>query len=142
MKKYFLLSLLIISTITIAQNKTATTEDGKKVLLKSDKTWQYAETENISDNSKQNISKSKVFIEPKGENKNQSFLKKATATVADMKRHVSVDTGCPVDKILLKDLSEQLGNAIYVLEVCNISMKYRRSGSVFFKDGDEIFKTK
>lgn len=73
--------------------------------------------------------------EPKGDPKNQKFLKKTNATVSDMKKHVSVDTGCPADKIILKNLSEQLGNAIYIVDVCGKEMKYRRTGSVFFEDG-------
>jgi len=76
------------------------------------------------------------FQEPKGDSKNQGFLKKTNATVADMKKHVSVDTGCSIDKIVLLELSEQKGNAIYVVDVCGQKMKYRRTGSVFFKDGE------
>lgn len=82
----------------------------------------------------------KNTAEPKGDPKNQKFLKKTNATVSDMKKHVSVDTGCPADKIILKNLSEQLGNAIYIVDVCGKEMKYRRTGSVFFKDGDEPYK--
>lgn len=82
----------------------------------------------------------KNTAEPKGDPKNQKFLKKTNATVSDMKKHVSVDTGCPIDKIILKNLSEQLGNAIYIVDVCGKEMKYRRTGSVFFKDGDEPYK--
>lgn len=42
MKKLFIYSLLLSTTLTFAQNKIATTEDGKKVVLKSDKTWEYS----------------------------------------------------------------------------------------------------
>lgn len=77
-----------------------------------------------------------VSGEPKGDSKDQGFLKKINATVSDMKKHVSVDTGCPVNKIVLLELSEQKGNAIYVVDVCGTKMKYRRTGSVFFKDGE------
>lgn len=77
----------------------------------------------------------KTTAEPKGDPKNQKFLKKINATVSDMKKHVSVDTGCPIDKIVLKELSEQLGNAIYIVDVCGKEMKYRRTGSIFFEDG-------
>lgn len=77
----------------------------------------------------------KITAEPKGDPKNQKFLKNTNATVSDMKKHVSVDTSCPIDKIILKNLSEQLGNAIYIVDVCGKEMKYRRTGSVFFEDG-------
>lgn len=139
-KIYFTFTFILLSFVSFGQSTNATTEKGEKVILKQDGTWQYAEMKKTSDSK--NFTKSKMLIEPTGEKKNQSFLKRINATVEDMKKHVSVDTGCQVDKIILKNLSEQLGNAIYVLDVCDKSMKYRRSGSVFFKDGDEIFKTK
>ena len=44
MKKLFIYSLLLASTFSFAQNKIATTEDGKKVILKSDKTWEYSDS--------------------------------------------------------------------------------------------------
>lgn len=44
MKKLIILCLIIISSIAYSQTKTATTEDGKKVILKSDKTWEYSES--------------------------------------------------------------------------------------------------
>lgn len=41
--KYLLsLSLLLISFLSFSQNQIATTNDGKKVILKSDKTWEYS----------------------------------------------------------------------------------------------------
>ena len=48
MKKLFILGVLLTSTYTFAQNKTAVTEDGKKVILKSDKTWEYVENKKRS----------------------------------------------------------------------------------------------
>ena len=42
MRKLFLLGLTIFSTYSFGQDIKATTEDGKKVILKSDKTWEYS----------------------------------------------------------------------------------------------------
>ena len=42
MKKSFLLITLSISFLSFTQNQVATTSDGKKVILKSDKTWEYS----------------------------------------------------------------------------------------------------
>lgn len=67
----------------------------------------------------------------------QSFLESTDSTVDDMKKHVSVDIDCPIDKITVLQLSEQKGNAIYILDVCGTKMKYRRIGSVFYKDGED-----
>ncbi|TGV02756.1 DUF3157 family protein [Flavivirga rizhaonensis] len=41
MKKLLLLNLLLITTLSFSQTQIATTENGKKVLLKEDKTWRY-----------------------------------------------------------------------------------------------------
>lgn len=41
MQKLFLLVLTICSAYSFGQDINATTEDGKKVILKSDKTWEY-----------------------------------------------------------------------------------------------------
>ena len=41
MKKLLLLSALLISSITIAQDKIISLDNGKKIILNSDKTWDY-----------------------------------------------------------------------------------------------------
>ena len=41
MKKLLLLSALLISSITIAQDKIISLDNGKKIILYSDKTWDY-----------------------------------------------------------------------------------------------------
>ncbi len=46
-----------------------------------------------------------------------------------------VEAGC-----VLLSLSEQLGNAVYQLCVDGNKMKYRRTGSVFRKDGEDVLK--
>ncbi len=43
MKHLLLSCLFIIPSLLIAQTQTATTSDGKKVTLKSDKTWEYSD---------------------------------------------------------------------------------------------------
>lgn len=82
----------------------------------------------------------KNFKEPVGNKENQSFLKAVDATVADMKKHVSVDMDVPEKDIILLEISEQKGNAVYVLCIKGRKLKYRRTGSVFFKDGAEPYK--
>ena len=61
MKKLLLLNLLLLSTVSFSQTKTATTEDGKKVILKENNTRQYA---NASE-SKNTCVTEKGFKEPK-----------------------------------------------------------------------------
>ena len=134
MKKLFIYSLLLASSLTFAQNKTATTDDGKKVILKSDKTWEFIKEEGVKCEIATN------FVEPKGEAKNQSFLKTVDATVKDLKKHISVDRNCKIEQIILTNISEQKGNGIYIVCIKNNEYKYRRSGSVFYRDGDDPLK--
>ncbi len=47
MKKAFIFGLIISTFTSYSQNIKATTEDGKKVVLKSDKTWSYDETKEV-----------------------------------------------------------------------------------------------
>ena len=52
-KVLFIILLYIISFPLIAQNKYATTTDGKMVLLKSDGTWEYVKDRSTSSNINQ-----------------------------------------------------------------------------------------
>ena len=45
MKKLFLLGLTLFSVCSFGQDIKATTEDGKKVILKADKTWKYEDNQ-------------------------------------------------------------------------------------------------
>ena len=47
MKKLFLLGLTLFSVCSFGQDVKATTEDGKKVILKADKTWKYDDTKEV-----------------------------------------------------------------------------------------------
>ena len=51
MKNLLLTGLFFISAFSFAQDIKATTEDGKKVILKSNKTWSYDESKVESKNS-------------------------------------------------------------------------------------------
>jgi hypothetical protein len=128
MKKLFIFSLLLVSTFTFAQNKTETTEDGKKVILKSDKTWEYDTKTTASENG---CGLDANYVEPKSEKGINSWLKKFDATTDDLKKHVAVENDCKVKDVKLLNISEQKGNGMYSLCVKGKKMKYRRTGSVF-----------
>ena len=51
MKNLLLTGLFLISAFSFAQDIKATTEDGKKVILKPNKTWSYDESKIESKNS-------------------------------------------------------------------------------------------
>ena len=139
MKKLFLYSLLLASTLTFAQNKTATTDDGKKVILKSDKTWEY---DSKSTSSENDCVLDANYVEPKSEKGINSWLKKFDATTDDLKKHVAVENDCKVEDVKLLDISEQKGNGMYKLCVKGKKMKYRRTGSVFSRLDEDILKPK
>ena len=137
MKKLFVSILFIASTISIAQSKIAITEDGKKVILKSDKTWDYVDKTVVSE--KDCILESN-YVEPKSEKGVNSWLTKFDATTDDLKKHVAVENDCKVEEVKLLNISEQKGNGMYSLCVKGKKMKYRRMGSVFSRLDEELFK--
>lgn len=139
MKKIFIFSLLLASTFTFAQNKIATTEDGKKVILKSDKTWEYDTKTIISEND---CVLEPNYVEPKSEKGINSWLKKFDATTDDLKKHVAVENDCKVEDVKLINISEQKGNGMYSLCVKGKKMKYRRTGSAFSRLDEDILKPK
>lgn len=137
MRKLFFLGIALFSISLFSQNIKATTENGKKVLLKADKTWSYDDNKSESKNSC-NIEAG--FKEPKY-NTSGSW-KKMGSTVDDLKKHISVDMGVKQDKIILLEVSEQLGNGVYILCVDGQKMKWRRTGSIFRKDGEDVLNMK
>ena len=134
MKKLLIINALLITTLSFSQTKIVTTEGGKKVILKEDNTWQY--TDDSNNKSTCNIDEN--FKEPKW-NKSKSWKRMGTR-VDDLKKHISIDMGVSESKIILLQLSEQLGNAVYILCVDGTKIKYRRTGSVFRKDGEDVLK--
>lgn len=137
MEKLLIFSLMLSSTFTIAQNKTATTEDGKKVILKSDKTWEYNTKTTTSDND---CVLEANYKEPKG--MNTMTLRKTNSTTDDLKKHVAVENDCKVEDVKLLNISEQKGNGMYSLCVKGKKMKYRRTGSVFSRLDEDILNPK
>lgn len=131
MKNLFICSLLLASALIFAQNKKATTEDGKKVILKSDNTWEYADIEakklQISAAITSDCNLGSDFVEKK---KNERLRKFA-----------AVDNDCNVEDIKFINLSESLGNGIYTLCVKGKIIKYKKMGTVFMKADQDPFKT-
>ena len=137
MRKLFLLGLTLFSVCSFGQDIKATTEDGKKVILKADKTWSYDESKTETKNA---CVIEAGFKEPKYNT--SSSWKRMGSTVDDLKKHISVDMGVKQDKIILLEVSEQLGNGVYILCVDGQKMKWRRTGSVFRKDGEDVLNMK
>jgi len=64
------------------------------------------------------------------------------ATSKNLIKQVSVETGCPIEKIMLLDKQQSAGNATYALDVCGNRMVYKQVGSVFLEvsKANEMFK--
>lgn len=135
MKTIFLLGLLIASSFSFSQT-IATTDEGRKVKLKDDKTWEYID----STVSNQNCGTDANFEEPKTEKSLYKILKVLDATTDDLKKHVAVENEVSVSDVILLSASEQKGSGAYVLCVKGQKMKYRRTGSVFSKLGEDVLK--
>ncbi|MBJ7880984.1 DUF3157 family protein [Gelidibacter salicanalis] len=135
MKNILMTVLFLLPLFAISQNVKATMEGGRQVILKSDNTWEYAKMEHNKENS---CVVENGFKEPKWNT--SSTWKRMGTRVDDLKTHISVDMGVDEKDITLLSLSEQLGNGVYVLCVKGTKMKYRRTGSVFRKDGEDVLK--
>lgn len=135
MKHLLIIATLFLSSLSFSQNKTATTESGEKVILKSDNTWEYAKESNQKDN---NCGLEEGYVEPKSEKSVNSWLKKFDATTDDLKKHIAVEMDCKVEDVKLLNISEQKGNGMYSVCVKGKKMKYRRMGSVFSRLDEKL----
>jgi hypothetical protein len=110
MKKFLSALVLVISTITFAQQ----TEQNKCDLPSN-------------------------YQEPKPDKKVQSFLKKVDATIEDLRKHIAVENDCNEKDVIFLRISEQKGNGMYSVCVKGKEMKYKRMGSVFMGAGENPF---
>jgi hypothetical protein len=123
MKEIIITGLLFISMISTAQNKTATTEDGRKVILKSDKTWQYSdEKETVTSDCNLGTG----FVEVKGNER--------------LRKHVAVENDCKLEEVKFINLTESFGNGMYSLCVKGKMMKYKKIGTVFMRAEQDPLK--
>ncbi len=139
MKFSYIIFFLFFTSFSFGQTLIAKTEDGRRVILNDDKTWEFidkvAKETASSDEKFPDCNLPADFQEPKVDRKIQGWLKKFDAQVEDLKKHAAVDNDCSVDNIKLTSVSEQKGNGNYVLCVNGKEMRYRRTGSVFHRQG-------
>lgn len=136
MKKSIIILSIFITSISFGQSIIAKTEDGRRVILNKDKTWEFIDktVKKVSKNTSDSGCKlPENFKEPKG--KNSLWYRRGEITLKDLKKHVSVDFDCKTDDIIIIKASEQKGNGAYTLCVKGKSVKYRRAGTVFFRQG-------
>jgi len=142
MKPLFFILLFTISSFSFAQNNhIVKTEDGRRVLLKGDFTWEYIDAEKpkpsaelkkpLTLNNGCNISAN--FEEPKLNNRIQAQLKRGHATIKHIKKRVAKDYNCSVNDVLLLDASETKQNGVYHFCIDGTEVKYKRVGNAIVK---------
>lgn len=148
MKTSFFILLFIISSFSFAQNNhIVKTEDGRRVLLKADFTWEYIDLQKpikkaksiekeVSKASKANDCKiASDFEEPKLNKKIQNQLKKGRATINHIKKKVAKDNDCNIEDVLLLSVSEQKAKGIYDFCANGKKVTYKRVGNSIIKNG-------
>lgn len=148
MKIYFLFLFLVVSAVGFSQNNyIVKTDDGKRVLLKADYTWEYIDTEPQSKeaelvaqpkqaviaNANNDCSLGPNYTEPKLKGKIQSQLKRSKASMPYLKKRVAKDNNCDVKDVVLLDFSEQKERGTYYFCVQGKKVKYKRIGGSIMK---------
>ena len=123
MKNLLLTGFILLSITSFSQNKTATTEDGKKIILKSDYTWEYSTKTTVSEND--------CNLEP-------NFVEKKTNE--RLRKHVAVENDCKPEDIKFINMTEKFGNGMYSLCVKGKIMKYKKVGTVFMRAEQDPLK--
>lgn len=129
-----------MSSIAFAQNNhMVKTEDGRRVLLKADFTWEYIDLEIPKTNTiandipkppkKDACNLADNFEEPKLNNKIQSQLKKGRATINHIKTKVAKDYNCTVEDVLLLSALEQKAKGMYSFCANGKMVTYKRVGN-------------
>ena len=146
MKTSFFILLFIISSISFAQNNyIVKTEDGRRVLLKADFTWEYIDAESSKTNGivSDIVKPTKEdacnlldnFEEPKLDKKIQNQLKKGRATISHIKKKVAKDNDCSVDDVVLLSASEQKAKGMYNFCANGKKVTYKRVGNSIIENG-------
>lgn len=153
MKKIVFIAFLWLSFVGYAQdNYIVKTDDGRRVLLKADYTWEYIDIapNNATPNeiikppiqspppvvvNKANCGLKPDFKEPKLNPRVQAFLKRGRATMKDLKRKVAKDYACTPAEVTLITINEDKSKGRYTFCVNGQRAEYKRTGSNFFQKG-------
>ena len=157
MKKIIFIAFLWLSFIGYAQdNYIVKTDDGRRVLLKADYTWEYidivpekkeykprVQTTPKVDSPEplavpvisKNCNMGSNFEEPKLDRRVQAYLKKGRATMKDLKKKVAKDFKCESQDVLLLRYKETNSNGNYTFCANGVKVAYKRTGNNFFRKG-------
>ncbi|KAB1069656.1 DUF3157 family protein [Tamlana haliotis] len=146
MKNHLLILLLSISFMGYAQdNHIVKTDDGRRLLLKADFTWEYIDTAAPEQNAieaavaenknKEGCQIAPDFEEPKLNSKIQAQLKKGRATIDHVKEKVASDYECQTSEVILLWVKEQKAKAEYMFCAKGKKVKYKRVGNSIIEAG-------
>ncbi|MBD0831077.1 DUF3157 family protein [Aestuariibaculum sediminum] len=146
MKSIICLFTVFLSFTAFSQNNyIVKTDDGRRVLLKADYTWEYIDAE-VKDSSKKDISKAisniddacklgDHFEEPSLNRKIQAQLKKGRATIDDIKAKVAKDYNCLAHEVILISAAEQKSKGRYIFCANGTKVSYKRTGFTIIESG-------
>lgn len=144
MKFFPVLAFFFIISYGFSQdNHIVKTDDGRRVLLKPDFTWEYIDLEKPKDTdaksleavAKKGCNLPLGFEEPKLNSKIQAQLKKGRATMAHVKQKVAKDYGCDVNDVVLLSVYEKKSNASYTFCANGKKVFYKRTGLKILEKG-------
>lgn len=143
MKNLLFVLILLVSFIGSSQNNhIVKTEDGRRVLLKADFTWEYIDLvtpENgktvTKDTSKNTCNLLEGFEEPKLNGRIQAQLKKGRATIDHIKKKVAKDYECTVEDVTLLSASEKKETGNYTFCANGKKVFYKRHGQKIMEKG-------
>jgi hypothetical protein len=145
MKKLLFALLTLVSCLGFSQNNyIVKTEDGRRVLLKADYTWEYIDRqptieEELAEANK--VSKANACSistdheEPKIDKKIEAQLKRGRATLYHVKKKVAKDYGCTVDDVILLSIFETPRVSKYTFCANGEKVYYKRNGHKVLEKG-------
>jgi len=158
MKRYLICILIgLLAFNSQAQNNyIVKTEDGRRVLLKADYTWEFIDQiAPKKDTTETQIKKTTVskqitnepelksiksncdlglgFKEPKLNSQTQAFLKRNRSSILQLKKKVAKKENCSIEDIKLISTNETKSKGTYNFCTCNGKVAYKRNGASFFK---------
>ena len=138
--------MFLVSFVGFSQNNhIVKIEDGRRVLLKADFTWEYIDLEKpVTNNNQETTTKTdkvdtcalaKDFEEPKLNSKIQAQLKKGRATIKHIKKKVAKDYNCNVEDVTLLVASEKKVIGSYTFCANGKKVFYKRTGNKILEKG-------
>lgn len=156
MKFFYAILFCLFSSYCFSQNNfIVKTEDGRRVLLKDNYTWEFIDAVPKQPNTPvsqpttpqqpqiQNpppaaapyCSNGPNFKEPKLNTRVQAHLKKSRATMKDLKKKVAKDYTCTPAEVILLKVNETNAKGNYTFCVNGEKITYKRMGNSFFRKG-------